>query len=59
MLGMARLLGQTVGAAFVAVIFAMFPSHGMRYALVSGAVIAVISAVISGLRMRNVAKIKN
>ena len=52
MLGMARLLGQTVGAAFVAVLFAMFPGHGMRYALVFGAVIAVVSAVISSLRLR-------
>lgn len=52
MLGMARLLGQTVGAAFVAVLFAMFPGHGMRYALIFGAVIAVVSAVISSLRLR-------
>lgn len=50
MLGMARLLGQTVGAAFVAVIFAMYPSHGMRYALILGAIIAILSAVVSGLR---------
>ena len=50
MLGMARLLGQTVG--FVAVLFAMFPGHGMRYALIFGAVIAVVSAVISSLRLR-------
>lgn len=52
MLGMARLLGQTVGAAFVAVIFAMFPLHGMRYSLLIGGIIAVISAVISGLRWK-------
>lgn len=52
MLGMARLLGQTIGAAFVAVIFAMFPAHGMRYALMFGAIIAVVSAIISGLRIR-------
>ena len=52
MLGMARLLGQTVGAAFVAVLFAIFPGHGMRYALIFGAVIAVVSAVISSLRLR-------
>lgn len=52
MLGMARLLGQTVGAAFVAVIFAMFPLHGMRYSLLIGGSIAVISAVISGLRWK-------
>lgn len=52
MLGMARLLGQTVGAAFAAVIFATFPGHGMRYALIFGAVIAVVSALVSGLRIR-------
>lgn len=52
MLGMARLLGQTVGAAFVAVIFAMFPGHGMRYALIFGAIIALVSALISGLRVK-------
>lgn len=51
MLGMARLLGQTVGAAFVAVIFAMFPGHGMRYALIFGAIIAVVSALVSMLRI--------
>lgn len=51
MLGMARLLGQTIGAAFVAVIFAFYPGHGMRYALILGAIIAVVSAVISTLRL--------
>lgn len=56
MLGMARLLGQTIGAAFVAVIFVAFPSHGMRYSLIFGAVIAVISAIISGLR-KNVKRV--
>lgn len=54
MLGMARLLGQTVGAAFVAVIFAMFPIHGMRYALLFGGGIAVLSALVSGLRRKKV-----
>ena len=52
MLGMARLLGQTVGAAFVAVIFAMLPTKGMRYCLIFGAIIAIVSAVISSLRLR-------
>lgn len=56
MLGMARLLGQTVGAAFVAVIFATFPGHGMRYALIFAAIIAVVSAVISGLRIKGEVK---
>lgn len=52
MLGMARLLGQTVGAAFVAVIFAMFSTHGMRYSLIVAAIIAIVSAVISSLRLK-------
>lgn len=52
MLGMARLLGQTVGAAFVAVIFAMFSTHGMRYSLFVAAIIAIVSAVISSLRLK-------
>lgn len=56
MLGMARLLGQTVGAAFVAVIFAMFPGHGMRYALELGAILAVVSAVVSSIRIKAHAK---
>ena len=33
-------------------LFAIFPGHGMRYALIFGAVIAVVSAVISSLRLR-------
>jgi len=45
-------IGNFLGAAFVAVLFAMFPGHGMRYALIFGAVIAVVSAVISSLRLR-------
>lgn len=51
MLGMARLLGQTVGAAFAAVIFAVFPGHGMRYSLIFGSIFAIVSAVISSLRI--------
>lgn len=57
MLGMARLLGQTIGAAFVAVIFVTFPTHGMRYSLIFGAILAVVSAIVSGLR-RNPKSIK-
>lgn len=53
MLGMARLLGQTVGAAFAAVIFVVFPSHGMRYSLLFGSALALVSAVISSLRIHH------
>ncbi len=52
MLGMARLLGQTIGTASVAVIFAMLPANGMRYCLFFGAGIGIVSAVISTLRLR-------
>lgn len=52
MLGMARLLGQTIGAAFAAVMFAVFSTGGMRYALILGAVIAIAAALVSSLRLR-------
>lgn len=50
MLGMARLLGQTMGAAFAALIFAMVSGHSMRTSLILGSVFAVVSAAISGWR---------
>lgn len=50
MLGMARLLGQTVGAAFAALMFAFLPHKSMHYALILGAGFAIISAIISSLR---------
>lgn len=52
MLGMSRLLGQTIGAAFAAVMFGLFPGHSMHYSLSLGAAIAVVSAAVSLLRMR-------
>lgn len=51
MLGMARLLGQTTGAAFAALMFAFFPTGSMHMSLLLGAGFAIISAGISCLRI--------
>lgn len=51
MLGMARLLGQTTGAAFAALMFAFFAASSMKMSLYLGAAFAIISAVISGVRI--------
>lgn len=51
MLGMSRLLGQTMGAAFAALIFAFFPTGSMHVALLLGAGFAIVSAGISSLRI--------
>ena len=52
MLGMARLLGQTLGAATVAVLFRAFPSTGSNIVLWTAATIALIAALISSSRLR-------
>ena len=41
MLGMARLLGQTIGAAIAALMFAFFPGNSMKMSLLFGAGIAL------------------
>ena len=51
MLGTARLLGQTVGAAIVALLLARYPEDGTRIALLTGVVIALGGAVLSSLRL--------
>lgn len=51
MMGTARLLGQTMGAALVALAFGTAPGHGSVTALVIGAAIAAIGSLISGLRL--------
>lgn len=51
MLGTARLLGQTTGAALVALIFGRFPSSGPTVAMVGAACIAAAAAVVSCLRL--------
>ncbi len=52
MLATARLLGQTGGAALVAVIFGLAPTHGTTAALVVAAGFALTASVVSMLRLR-------
>jgi DHA2 family multidrug resistance protein-like MFS transporter len=51
MLGTARLLGQTLGAAAVAVLFRAFPSEGSRLALSLAAAFALSAALVSVSRL--------
>jgi DHA2 family multidrug resistance protein-like MFS transporter len=53
MLGTARLLGQTTGAALVALLLARYPADGTRAALVFGVGFAVLGAALSTLRLSN------
>jgi DHA2 family multidrug resistance protein-like MFS transporter len=52
MLGTARLLGQTTGAALVALIFARVPVGGTKICLYLAALFAVAAAIVSSLRLR-------
>jgi DHA2 family multidrug resistance protein-like MFS transporter len=51
MLGTARLLGQTVGAALVALLLAQDPVGGTRLALIMGTGFALLGAALSTLRL--------
>ncbi|WP_179401659.1 MFS transporter [Burkholderia guangdongensis] len=51
MLGTARLSGQTLGAALVALIFGVAPDHGPTLALYVAAAFAAVAAVVSMLRI--------
>ena len=51
MLSTARLLGQTTGAALVAVMFSFFPLHGNTTAMAVGACFAAGAALVSGFRL--------
>jgi len=51
MLGTARLLGQTIGAALVALIFNLSASNGTVIALLCAAGFAFVAAVMSSLRL--------
>jgi DHA2 family multidrug resistance protein-like MFS transporter len=51
MLGTARLLGQTLGAALVAVLLARYPADGTRIALMVGVGFAFLGAVLSTSRL--------
>lgn len=51
MLGTARLTGQTLGAAIVALIFGIAPQHGPVIAIIVAAVFAAVAAVVSLFRI--------
>jgi DHA2 family multidrug resistance protein-like MFS transporter len=51
MLGTARLLGQTTGAAFVAFAFTVAPDHATVASLSGGAAVALVAAIVSCLRL--------
>jgi len=51
MLGTARLMGQTIGAALVALIFNLFADNGTVAALVTAACFAFAAAILSTLRL--------
>jgi DHA2 family multidrug resistance protein-like MFS transporter len=51
MLGTARLLGQTSGAALVALMFGLFHEHATLVALGAAAGISLLAAMVSGTRM--------
>jgi len=51
MLGTARLLGQTTGAALVALFLARSPADGTQISLLAGAGFALLGAVLSLLRL--------
>jgi DHA2 family multidrug resistance protein-like MFS transporter len=54
MLGTARLLGQSLGAAGVAILFRVHPQLGSNFALYAAALLAFIAAVVSMTRLTNV-----
>jgi DHA2 family multidrug resistance protein-like MFS transporter len=51
MLGTARLLGQTTGAALVAMFLAIDPADGTRLSLLTGVGFALMGAFLSMLRL--------
>jgi MFS transporter, DHA2 family, multidrug resistance protein len=53
MLGTARLTGQTLGSALVALIFGVAPEHGPVIALYVAAGFAAVAAVVSTMRVRH------
>ena len=51
MLGTARLLGQTTGAALVSLFLARYPAEGTRISLLTGVGFALLGAALSMLRL--------
>ena len=56
MLGTARLLGQTTGAALVALFLARYPAEGTQISLLAGVGFALLGAALSMLRYRRPAR---
>ncbi|MFC3913650.1 MFS transporter [Pseudaeromonas sharmana] len=54
MLGTARLVGQTTGAALVALAFNLFAPHGTHACLLAAGILAALAAIISLLRVGTV-----
>jgi DHA2 family multidrug resistance protein-like MFS transporter len=53
MLSTARLFGQTIGAASVALLFGFFGSHATVISIGTGSAVAVLAAVVSLTRRRH------
>ena len=51
MLGTARLLGQSTGAALVALMLNQFGDNGTHISLITAGILASLAAVVSGLRI--------
>ena len=52
MLAAARLIGQSIGAAMVAILFRAYDVEGSNYALAVAAILATLGAIISVLRIK-------
>jgi DHA2 family multidrug resistance protein-like MFS transporter len=53
MLATARLLGQTIGAAMVSLLFGLYHAGAISLAILAGAAVAGVAAVVSFLRVRH------
>ena len=51
MLGTARLLGQSTGAALVALMLNQFGDNGTHASLITAGILASLDAIVSGLRI--------
>ena len=52
MLGTARVLGQTMGTAMVAIILHLIPSEGERVCLLSALALAIVAGILSAARLK-------
>lgn len=53
MLATARLIGQTLGAALVPMIFTMIPIHSMRASLLLGTLFGIVATIVSGSQIKS------